>query len=114
MSQAQIEQLSRVMVLCSKFRGASLNDLSAKALSIQARTGSRIMIENAAPLISEEFRQTLFAMCCELMTTQGTIAEEDSEVLAMTALYLGLSIEDMRMMLATYLIRNRWNVEVIE
>ena len=114
MNQSQIEQLSRMLVLSSRFKNTSLNDLTVNALSLQATHGSKILIEHSAPLISEEFRETLFAMCCEIMTADGRIDDNESEILAMTALYLGLSIENMKMMLTTYLIRNRWNVQIVE
>jgi hypothetical protein len=29
-------------------------------------------------------------------------------------LYMGLSMDTMKMMLTTYLIRNRWNVQIID
>lgn len=114
MTQAQIEQLSRMLVLSSKFRSSSLNDLTVKALSLQAAHGSRLLIEHCAPLISDDFKETLFAMCCEMMTADGRIDENESELLAMVALYMGMSIENMKMMLTTYLIRNRWNVQIVE
>lgn len=114
MNQSQIEQLSRMLVLSSKFKSSSLNDLTINALSLQAEHGSRLLIEHCAPLISEDFRETLFAMCCELITADGRIDENESEILAMVALYLGMSVENMKMMLTTYLIRNRWNVQIIE
>lgn len=114
MNQSQIEQLSRMLVLSAKFKNASLNDLTIKALSLQAAHGSKTLIEHSAPLISEEFKETLFAMCCEIMTADGKVDETESEVLALTALYLGLSVENMKMMLTTYLVRNRWNVQIIE
>jgi len=114
MTQSQIEQLSRMLVLSSKFSTSSLNELTVKALSLQAKHGSRILIEQSAPLISEDFKETLFAMCCEIITADGKVDENESEILAMVALYLGMSIENMKMMLTTYLIRNRWNVQIIE
>jgi uncharacterized tellurite resistance protein B-like protein len=114
MNQSQIEQLSRMLVLSSKFREASLNEMTVKALSLQAKHGSKILIEHCAPLVSEDFKETLFAMCCEIMTADGRIDETESEILAMVALYLGMSIENMKMMLTTYLIRNRWNVQIVE
>jgi len=114
MTQSQIEQLSRMLVLSSKFRSSSLNDLTVKALSLQATHGSKALIEHSAPQIGEDFKETLFAMCCEIMTGDGRIDDNESEILAMVALYLGLSIENMKMMLTTYLIRNRWNVQIIE
>lgn len=114
MNQSQIEQLSRMLVLSARFRTASLNDLSVKALALQAREGSKALIEHSAPLVTPEFRETLFAMCCEIMTADGTVDEAESEILAMVALYLGLTMENMKMMLTTYLIRNRWNVRIVE
>jgi hypothetical protein len=72
------------------------------------------LFEHSAPLVSDEFKETLFAMCCEIMTNDGKIDDDESEILAMVALYLGMSIESMKMMLTTYLIRNRWNVQIIE
>ena len=114
MSQAQIEQLSRMLVLCSRFHSNSLNDLTIKALSQQATQGSKVLIEQSAPYVTEDFRETLFAMCCEIMTNDGRVDDEESEVLAMAALYLGLSVERMKMMLTTYLIRNRFTVQIIE
>lgn len=114
MTQAQIEQLSRMLVLSSKFSTSSLNELTVKALSLQAAHGSKILIEQSAPLVSDDFKETLFAMCCEIITADGKVDESESEILAMVALYLGMSIENMKMMLTTYLIRNRWNVQIIE
>lgn len=114
LNQSQIEQLSRMLVLSSRFKDTSLNDLTVKALSVQSVHGSKMVIEKAAPLIAPEFKETLFAMCCEIMTADGKIGEGESEILAMIALYMGLSVDVMKMMLTTYLIRNRWNVEIVE
>jgi uncharacterized tellurite resistance protein B-like protein len=114
LKESEIEQLSRMLVLSSKFKGSSLNDLTKKALSLQAVHGSKLIIEQSAPLISDNFRETLFAMACEIMTADGKIDDQESELLAMIALYMGLSMETMKMMLTTYLIRNRWNVLIVE
>jgi uncharacterized tellurite resistance protein B-like protein len=114
LKESEIEQLSRMLVLSSKFKGSSLNDLTKKALSLQAVHGSKLIIEQSAPLISDNFRETLFAMACEIMTADGKIDDQESELLAMIALYMGLSMETMKMMLTTYLIRNRLNVQIVE
>ncbi len=114
LKESEIEHLSRMLVLSSKFKGSSLNDLTKKALSLQAIHGSKTIIEQSAPLIPENFRETLFAMTCEIMTADGTVNDQESELLAMLALYMGLSMEVMKMMLTTYLIRNRWNVQIVD
>ena len=114
LTQPQIEQLSRMLVLSSRFTSSGLNDLTIKALSLQSVHGSKVVIEKSAPLISEEFRETLFAMACEIMTTEGKVDEGESEIIALAALSLGISLDSMKMMLTTYLLRNRYNVQVIE
>lgn len=114
LNESKIEQLSRMLVMSSKFESSSLNELTVKALALKAENGSKMIIEQSAPHISENFRETLFAMACELVTAEGSVDEQESEILAMAALYLGLSIEVMKMMLTTYLIRNRWNVQIVD
>jgi len=114
LTQAQIEHLSRMLVLSARFQGHSLNDLTRKALTLQAEHGSKKLIEESAPFVDEEFKETLFAMACEIMTADGKVDEEESEIIAMIAIYLGLSMETMKMILTTYMIRNRWNIKIIE
>ncbi len=105
-----IEHLSRLLLLSQKFNGYDLQPLAQKVLPLLKAFGSRTVIEHSAPLITEGFRETLFAMACELMTADGELSEAESEIVGLTALYLGVSIEMMRIMLITFIIRNRWNV----
>jgi uncharacterized tellurite resistance protein B-like protein len=114
LTQSQIDQLSRIVVLCSKFKGSDLNELTIKAISLQADYDSKTIIENTATFITEDFRETLFAMICEVVTNKGTIDEVESEVLGMVALYLNIPVERMRIILTAFLIRNKWNVQIIE
>jgi uncharacterized tellurite resistance protein B-like protein len=114
MSESRIEHLSRMLVLCSKFRGYNLSELSEKALSLSASEETKTVIEKAAPLISPEFRETLFAMACELVTDDGSINDKESELLGMVALYLGMSMDTMRTIITAYLIRNRWSVKIVD
>lgn len=114
LTQSQIEHLSRMLVLSSRFKSIELNDLTVKALSLQSTHGSKAVIEKSAPLITDEFKETLFAMTCEIITANGKVDEGESEILAMAALYLGITMEVMKMMLTTYLVRNRWNVQIID
>jgi hypothetical protein len=112
-SEQQIEHLSRAVVLCSKFRGGDLNELTRKAFSLQASFESKQILEHGATYISEDFRETLFAMVTEVVLLDGKINDEKTQTFAMLALYLHIPVERMKMILATYLIRNKWNVEVV-
>ena len=109
-SGQQVEHLSRMLLLNKKFLQQDLQALAEKALPLLKAFGSRTVIEHSAPLISESFRETLFAMVCEIMTGDGELNEVESEIVGLTALYLGIPIELMRIMLATFIMRNRWNV----
>ena len=114
LTQSQIDQLSRIVVLCSKFKAGDLNALTVKAISLQTELDTNAIVQQSAPLISEDFRETLFAMICEVITNHGTLDEKESEVLGMAALYLHIPVERMRIILTAFLIRNKWNVQVIE
>ena len=114
LSQSQIEHLSRMLVLSSRFKSVELNELTVKALSLQSVHGSKTVIEKSAPLVTEDFKDTLFAMTCEIMTADGKVDEGESEIIALAALSLGISMDVMKMMLTTYLVRNRWNVQIID
>ena len=113
-SELQIEHLSKAVVLCSRFRGADLNELTRKAIGFQAAYDHNEIIEAAAPLIDEAFRETLFAMVSEVVLLDGRIDDERSGMFALLALKLGLTMDRMKMILATYLIRNKWNIQVVE
>lgn len=106
-----IEHLSRLLLLSEKFSQFELQPLAQKAIPLLKTFGSRTVIEHSAPLITESFRETLFSMVCELMTGDGELSEAESEIVGLTALYLGVSIELMRIMLTTFIIRNRWNIQ---
>lgn len=106
-----VEHLSRLLLLSQKFVHFDLPPLAQKVLPLLKAHGSRAVIEYSAPLITESFRETLFAMICELMTGDGELSEAESEIVGLTALYLGVSIEFMRIMLTTFIVRNRWNMQ---
>lgn len=112
--QSQVDQLSRIVVLCAKFKGKDLNDLTMKAISLQTQYDTKTILEQSAPLIADDFQETLFAMLCEVITFRGNIDEKESEVLGMAAMYLAIPVERMRILLTAFLIRNKWNVEIIE
>ena len=114
LTTSEVDQLSRAIVLSSKFKSTDLNDLSVKALSLQKEHDTRTILEQSALLIAEDFRETLFAMICEIVTSKGNIDEKQSEVLGMAALFLQIPVERMRIILTAFLIRNKWNVQIIE
>lgn len=105
-----IENLSRMLLLSQKFVHHDLQPLAEKVLPLLKAYGSRTVIEHSAPVVTESFKETLFAMVCELMTTDGDLNEAESEIVGLSALYLGVSIELMRIMITTFIMRNRWNV----
>jgi hypothetical protein len=113
-SDQQIEQLSKAVVLCSKFRGTDLNEMTRQAILLQSQHKSEEIIEHCAGLVSEPFRETLFAMVSEVMLQDGEINDEKTKTFALLALHLQITMERMKMILATYLIRNKWNIQVMD
>ena len=113
-SDQQIEHLSRAVVLCSRLRGSNLNEMTKKAISLQASHEPAEIIEYCSSFIAEEFAETLFAMVSEVVLLDGQINDKKTKIFALLALHLKISMERMKMILATYLIRNKWNVEVTD
>ena len=113
-SDQQIEQLSKAVVLCSKFRGTDLNEMTRQAILLQSQHKSDEIIEHCARLVSEPFRETLFAMVSEVMLQDGEINDDKTKTFALLALHLQITMERMKMILATYLIRNKWNIQVMD
>ena len=113
-SEQQIEHLSRAIVLCSRFRGFELNELTRKAIALQAEFDQKDLIEQAAKYIEEDFRETLLAIVSEVVLLDGHIDDDRSQLFAMLALFLDIPLERMKMILATYLIRNKWNIQVVD
>lgn len=107
---AQFRQLARMLALSQKFQHHSLEGMAGKAMSLLAAYGNKSVIEYCAPFIPDNFKETLFAMICELITTNGDLSETESQIVGTAAVHLGISIELMRVMIATFLMRNRWNV----
>ena len=107
---AQFRQLSRMLFQSAKFQGHSFEAMVSKAMPLLAAYGNQSVIEYSAPFISDTFRETLFAMICELITADGELSETESRIVGLTAVSLGISIELMRVMIATFLMRNRWNI----
>ncbi len=105
-----VEHISRMLLLSSKFIGHSLPTLADKALPIVSSERNERIIAHCAPYISEGFKETLFAMICELLTADGRLSQRESEQVGLAALYLGVSIEMMQVMVNTFLIRNRYNI----
>ncbi|RYZ45906.1 MAG: hypothetical protein EOO14_25185 [Chitinophagaceae bacterium] len=106
----QFRHLTLMLAASQKFQHHSFEFMVKKAMSLLAAYGNKAVIEFCAPFIPDNFKETLFAMTCELLTGNGELTETESEVLGIVALCLGISIELMRVMIATFLMRNRWNV----
>src|SRR5206468_3745937 len=75
-----LEHISRMLLLSSKFNGHSLQRLADKAMPLIKVHGDSVVIQHCAPLISDSFRETLFAMICELLTRNGELSEKESEI----------------------------------
>jgi hypothetical protein len=106
----QFRHLPLMLAGSQKFQHHSFEFMVKKAMPLLAAYGNKAVIEFCAPFIPDNFKETLFAMICELLTGNGELSETESEVLGIVALHMGISIELMRVMIATFLMRNRWNI----
>ena len=66
-----------------------------------------------ASLITEEFSDTLFCMCCETALSEGRWQDAYGERLATIGVALQLAEEEIKSIIKTYILRTKWNVEVV-
>ena len=83
-----------------------------KVFTIQQESDKNDFIIYCAALIKEDFADTLFTMCCETALADGSWKDSYGETLATIGIALQLSTEDIKMIIRTYIIRNRWNIKV--
>ncbi|HVK96990.1 MAG TPA: hypothetical protein VM368_04190 [Flavisolibacter sp.] len=108
-NKRSLSRLSYNLQQSSKFYGYSLPDIAADVMPLVNTLNQENVLQQCSVLISDNFRETLFAMVCEIITIDGEMSESDGEIIGLAALYLGISIELMRVMITTFLIRNKWN-----
>lgn len=113
LAQAQIETVSRILVLCSRFRGTDNNEAFRKVFTIAMESKRADFVLYCASMIPEEFAGTLFCMCCETALAEGRWDDAYGERLATIGVALQLDTEDIKSIIKTYIIRTKWNVEVV-
>ena len=113
LAQAQIETVSRVLVLCTRFRETDNNAAFRKVFTIAMESKREDFVLYCASLIPEEFAATLFCMCCEVALAEGRWDDAYGERLATIGVALQLESEDIKSIIKTYIIRTKWNVEVV-
>lgn len=112
LSQAHLETISKILVLCTRLRNDDMNVTFAKVFNIHKESNCNDLIIYCAALIPEEFADTVFCMCCETAMAQGRWQDAFAEPLATIGLALQLSTDDVKSIIRTYIIRNRWNVQI--
>lgn len=113
LSQAQIETISRILVLCTRFRESDSNAAFRKVFTIAMETKREDLVLYCASLVPEDFADTLFCMCCETALAEGRWQDAYGERLATIGVALQLDSELIKDIIKTYIIRTKWNVEVV-
>ncbi|MER3472077.1 MAG: hypothetical protein C4330_12355 [Chitinophagaceae bacterium] len=112
LSQPHLENISKILVLCTRLRDQDMNVAFAKVFNIYKESSRNDMIIYYAALVSEDFADTVFCMCCETAMAQGRWNDAFAEPLATIGLALQLSTDDVKNIIRTYIVRNRWNVQI--
>ena len=97
--------------IVDKYHGMIKESFEQMGISfdIYSRTTNKVHHETASAFFKKLYDDGLFE---EKETEQ--YYDEKTKTFAMLALHLQIPMERMKMILATYLIRNKWNVEVVD
>lgn len=112
-SEVEIDRLSHVLVFKSLFREYNLVELYKKVAYAYPDFGGKYIIEQAAKFVSEDNKQTLFAIMLDLLLSDGVFENKEIEVSEIVAKALGLTDETASKIIDVIMAKNKGNVIVI-
>lgn len=109
MSDPESDLLATQCVYKSIFNGFDVGVLIRNAFFAHDNYGSKSMIDASVPLISGEFKPTIFAMAMELLLADGTVGDKEKEIIEYLANALGLNGTEAQSIVNVLLIKNKGN-----
>lgn len=110
-ADAEIDLISRTLLLKKFFEGYDIVPMFGKAGRAWSDFGEDKVIMEAAELISEEHKDTLFAICVELVLVDGILETEEEKVVEKIAKALNINETYAKQIVEVLIVKNRGNIE---
>ena len=105
----ELGKVANIIVYCKKFQGVDLKSLITKFFLLKATKQPLEIIEQAAPLIPDDFKKTLFAMLCDLLCSDGETSQLDINLFVLVGNSLKLPKDDFLPIAYAFMDRYAWN-----
>jgi uncharacterized tellurite resistance protein B-like protein len=109
-SDAEIDQLVRTLVLKTLFNGHKVVDYYSTAMKFHKQIGSKGLIDNCAAKVSADNKATLFALIVELLLADGILAEKEKEIIDYLSTALSIDSELAYKIVEVILIKMKGNI----
>lgn len=109
LSDAEIEALSKIFVFKTFFDGHDTLFYHKMAMEAKPRLSSKGLIDVSVDLISEENKNTLFTLCCEVLLADGILQEDEKQILEYLSSTMKLDDAVAIKIIEVMLYRNKWN-----
>lgn len=113
-SDFEIEQLSRILTFKSIFREYNKIELYKKVSEAALNMTNEKLIDVCVPLISDEWRATVFALAVELVVGDGNLEAFEEKIIEYLQKKLDISDELAQKIVDVILIKQKGSIEITD
>lgn len=114
LSDVEINSVTMPIVRKTLFNGFDFTTAAKKFLSLLQVTGSKKMIDMCSPLLQEDHKATLYAICMEVIISDGDLSVIEQEIAEYLQKALGLDTELASKIIEVTLIKSKWDSIITE
>lgn len=109
LSDVEVETLSKLFVYKTFFNGHDTISYYKNVMKTKESIDSKTIIDKSADLVSEENKNTVFTLCCEVLLSDGKLDDDEKLILEHVASALKIIEETAIKIIEVMLYRNKWN-----
>lgn len=107
-SEEEVQELVSILTKKQMFRNTDIRAIYNKTIKIFRSVGSAIgMIDIAAPKVSNEMKETLFATCVDIVLADGLVQAKEKEFVEKLKTALSISDEKAEKIVEVIIIKNK-------
>lgn len=110
----EVNTVSRHLVMKELFVGQNIEAMYEKVMRAQQQMTSKLMIDAAAPGVSEDNRKTVMALACDIVMADGILSQEENQILTYLGSALSLNVEDLTRIVDVMFIKNKGNKVMVD
>lgn len=109
LSDVEINSVTMPIVRKTIFSGFDFASAAKKFLSLLEVTGSKKMIDLCTPLLSEEHKATLYAICIDVINSDGDLSIMEQDIAEYLQKSMELDQEIASKIIEVILIKSKWD-----